>query len=152
MISLYQRWSQVFSVSKPLSSVLPVPDKCRSHFLFPQPNCRRLSLCALLGIQFELDQLSCSTYYYYLLLKQEYKCCLFAVLTYVHCSVGFKYTFFAVKIISVAINFCGKNWRPQLCTYQGQNSFRRCNLWHTTDWIWKKVSTFPFGCIIFGME
>ena len=31
--------------------------------------------------------------------------------------VGFKYTFLAVKIISVAINFCGKNWRPQLYTY-----------------------------------
>ena len=40
--------------------------------------------------------------------KQEYKWCLFAVLTCVHCCVGFKYTFLAVKIISVAIDFCGK--------------------------------------------
>ena len=27
-----------FSLSKPLSSVFPVPDICWSHFLFPQPN------------------------------------------------------------------------------------------------------------------
>ena len=72
---------------------------CPGHMLvtlFVSPAYLALSLCALLGIRLELDQLSCNSYYYYFLLKQEYKCCLFAVLTYVHCSVGFKYTFLVV--------------------------------------------------------
>ena len=53
-------------------------------------------------------QLSCSSYYWYFLLKQEHKCCPFAVLTYVHCSVGFKILFWPLKLFPLLLISVGK--------------------------------------------
>ena len=76
--------------------------------------------------------------------------CLIAVLTYIHCSVGF---FFALKLCPLLLlsRSVGKLEATTLHLPRPNLRFRRCNLWHTKDWIWKQVSIFPFGCSIFGI-
>ena len=57
-------------------------------------------------------------------------------------------------MISVAIAFsiCGEIGGHNFTLTAAKPLFLRYNLWHTKDWIWKQVSTFPFGCASFGME
>ena len=54
--------------------------------------------------------------------------------------------------VAIAFSICGEIGGHNFTLTAAKPLFRRYNLWHTKDWIWKQVSTFPFGCASFGME
>ena len=54
--------------------------------------------------------------------------------------------------VAIAFSICGEIGGHNFTLTAAKPLFLRYNLWHTKDWIWKQVSTFPFGCASFGME
>ena len=53
--------------------------------------------------------------------------------------------------VAIAFSICGEIGGHKFTLTKAKPLFRRYNLWHTKDGIWKQVSIFPFGCSIFGI-